>query len=403
MMAAMAALLTMGAAVIALPVLVLFTEVSASLIPRRVASMPSGRRPKIAVLIPAHNEQLVIGTTLASVTRQLVPGDRLLVVADNCSDQTADVTRQCGAEVTERTDAIRRGKGYALDHGLAFLEQTGAPEVVIFLDADCELRDGCVHRLALGSIQSGRPVQGAYLMARPDAGRRKAALVRFAWTVKDLVRPLGWHQLGLPCQIAGSGIAFPWKVACAVDLANGNLAEDLKHGLDLGLIGQFPLFCPDAQLISAVAPGGQPSASQRTRWEHGTIAVALEYFPRLLARLVKAPSLSLLAMTLDLSVPPLALLALLLGTSLALGTGFALLSGIVLPLGLSAALCTLFFTTICLAWLGHGREIIPLSWLVFAPVYALAKIPLYGRFLLGQRGGWVRGDRQAVTPQAEKS
>jgi glycosyltransferase involved in cell wall biosynthesis len=402
MIAVLATLLVMGAAAVAVPVLVLFVEVVASLIPRQPARMPFGLRPRIAVLIPAHDEQLVIGTTLASVTRQLAAGDRLVVVADNCSDQTADVARQCGAEVTERSDAVHRGKGYALDHGLTFLAQTGAPEVVIFLDADCQLKDGCIHRLALGSIQSGRPVQGAYLMARPDAGKKKAALVCFAWTVKDLVRPLGWHQLGLPCQIAGSGIAFPWKAACAVDLANGNLAEDLKHGLDLALIGRFPLFCPDAELISDVAPGGQPSASQRARWEHGTIAVALEYLPRLLARMMKAPSLSLLAMTLDVCVPPLALLALLLGTSLALGAGFALLSGIVLPLGLSAALCTVFFVTICLAWLGHGRDIIPLSWLVFAPFYALAKIPLYGRFLLGRRSGWVRGDRQAAIPQTEK-
>ena len=73
--------------------------------------MPLGLRPRIAVLIPAHDEQLVIGTTLASVTRQLAAGDRLVVVADNCSDRTAEVARQCRAEVTERTDAIPSRQG----------------------------------------------------------------------------------------------------------------------------------------------------------------------------------------------------------------------------------------------------------------------------------------------------
>lgn len=401
MTAALETVMIVGALILALPVIVLFLQVLASLLPRRAADMPPGARPRIAVLIPAHNEQLVIGATLMSVARQLAPGDRLLVVADNCTDRTAEIARQQGAEVSERSDPLHRGKGYALDHGLRFLDQTTAPEVVIFLDADCALKDGCIQRLALTSMHSGRPVQATYLMARPEAGKKTASLVCLAWTVKDFVRPLGWHNLGLPCQLAGSGIAFPWAVARAVDLASGHLAEDLKQGLDLALQGRFPLFCPDAVVISDVAPGGQPSASQRARWEHGTIAAALEYLPRLLGQMLKAPSLSLLAMALDVSVPPLALLALMLGAWLVLSAGFLLFSGIAMPLVFCALLCALFFATICLAWWRHGRNILPLSWLVFAPLYALAKIPLYGRFFLDRQRAWVRGDRQAVT-QVEK-
>jgi glycosyltransferase involved in cell wall biosynthesis len=384
--------------VLALPVLVLFLQVLASAVPRRAAGNLWGLRPKLAVLIPAHNEQLAIDKTLTSVCPQLVSGDRLVVVADNCTDQTAAVARQRGAEVTVRSDSLRRGKGYALDHGLRFLDRTGAPEVVIFLDADCELEDGCIHRLALTSVQSGRPVQAAYLMAQPDARKKNTAIVRFAWTVKDFIRPLGWHQLGLPCQLAGSGMAFPWAVACATDLASGHLAEDLKQGLDLALAGQFPLFCPEAVVASDVAPGGQPSQSQRARWEHGNMAAALEYLPRLASRMFRAPSFSLLAMTLDITVPPLALLALMLGASLMLNGGFFLLSGAALPVEFSAVLCALFFATICLAWGRHARAIIPLRWLIFAPLYALAKMPLYGRFFLDRQRVWVRGDRPTATP-----
>jgi cellulose synthase/poly-beta-1,6-N-acetylglucosamine synthase-like glycosyltransferase len=389
------------ALVLAVPVLVLFLQVVASLMPRRAARDPWGVRPRLAVLIPAHNEQFVIGKTLMSVARQLAPGDRMVVVADNCTDRTAEIARRNGAEVTVRSDPFHRGKGYALDHGLTFLDRSGAPEVVIFLDADCDLNDGCLQRLALRSVQSGRPVQAAYLMAPPRSRTKTAAMVCFAWKVKDFVRPLGWHRLGLPCQLAGSGMAFPWNVARAVNLASGHLAEDLKQGLDLALAGRFPIFCPDAVVISDVAPGGKPSASQRARWEHGTIAAAIEYLPRLLGRMFKAPSLSLLAMALDVSVPPLALLALLLGGSLMLCAGFFFLSGAAAPMELCALLSVLFFATICLAWWGHGREIIPLHWLVFAPVYALAKIPLYGRYFLNRQRAWVRGDRQAMT-QAEK-
>jgi glycosyltransferase involved in cell wall biosynthesis len=380
--------------VLALPVTVLFLQVLASLLPHDKAEFPPGLRPRIAVLIPAHDEQSVLGKTLQSVSRQLVPGDRLVVVADNCSDGTAEAAREQGAEVTVRCDLVRQGKGYALDHGLTFLEQSGTPDVVIFLDADCELGDGCIHRLALLSFQSGRPVQAAYLMAAPRSRQKTASIVRFAWKVKDFVRPLGWHRLALPCQLAGSGMAFPWRVARMANLATGHLAEDLKQGLDLAVAGKFPLFCPEAVVISDVAPGGCPSAQQRARWEHGTIGLAIEYLPQLLARFCQAPGLPLLAMALDISVPPLALLALLLGTYLALTLGLWLIANVTAPIVISALLCSFFFTTICLAWWRHGQDIIPLRWLVFAPVYALLKIPLYSRFFFDRQRVWSRGDRQ---------
>jgi cellulose synthase/poly-beta-1,6-N-acetylglucosamine synthase-like glycosyltransferase len=396
MMVALEAALIFAGLILALPVLVLLLQVLASLLPRRKAKLPQGPRPRIAVLIPAHNEQSVLGKTLLSVAGQLVPGDRLVVVADNCSDRTAEVAHQLEAEVTVRSDPVNRGKGYALDHGLTFLEQSGAPEVVIFLDADCELDDGCIYRLALSSFQSGRPVQAAYLMAPPRPRQKTASMVCFAWKVKDFVRPLGWDRLALPCQLAGSGMAFPWEVARVTDLATGHLAEDLKQGLDLAIAGKFPLFCPDAVVTSDVAPGGRPSASQRARWEHGTIAIAMEYLPRLLGRLWEAPSLSLLAMALDISVPPLALLALMLGAYLVLTLGLFLIAGVTAPVAVSALLCALFFAAICLAWRRYGQEIIPLRWLVFAPVYAFLKIPLYGRFFLDRQRVWARGDRQPI-------
>lgn len=389
------ALISLGL-VLALPVGVLFLQVLASLAPRRRVGLPFGARPRIAVVIPAHNEQSTIGKTLAAVASQLAGDDRLVVVADNCTDQTAELARRHGAEVTVRTDSIRRGKGYALDHGLTFLDRTGAPEVVIFLDADCDLNEGCIQHLALASIRSGRPAQAVYLMTPPQSQQKTASIVCFAWKVKDLVRPLGWHRLGLPCQLAGSGMAFPWAVARACNLATGALAEDFQQGLDLALQGKFPLFCPQAVVTSDVAPGGQPSASQRARWEHGTLATAAEYFPRLLGRFLRTPSLSLLAMTLDVCVPPLALLALLLGASFTLALVFSFLTGVLAPVWLQALLCGVFFATICLAWWGHGRDIIPLRWLVFAPLYALLKIPLYGRFFLDRQRVWVRGDRQPV-------
>src|SRR5205085_6347229 len=87
----------------------------------RAAAPGASRRPRVAVLMPAHNEAAGIAASLATVTPQLVAGDRLLVVADNCVDDTAAVAAAAGAEVVQRRDTTRRGKGYALGFGLRHL------------------------------------------------------------------------------------------------------------------------------------------------------------------------------------------------------------------------------------------------------------------------------------------
>ena len=168
MLAVTETLLILVGLVLAVPVMTISLQVLAAL-PRRLTSkVPHGARPRVAVLVPAHNEQSVIDKTLASISRQLEAGDRLVVIADNCSDLTADTARHQGAEVTVRTNPALRGKGYALEHGLEFMEQTGVPEVVLFVDADCELENGCIDRLARLCIQTMRPIQATYLMNPPD-------------------------------------------------------------------------------------------------------------------------------------------------------------------------------------------------------------------------------------------
>src|SRR5690242_16376925 len=105
-----------------LPLLVLTLEVLAALLPARsrTTSRPPGLR--CTILVPAHDEETGIAATLASIRSQLAPQDRLVVVADNCTDRTAAVAREAGAEVVERTDPARRGKGFALDCGVRALE-----------------------------------------------------------------------------------------------------------------------------------------------------------------------------------------------------------------------------------------------------------------------------------------
>nr|WP_298163858.1 glycosyltransferase family 2 protein [uncultured Pseudomonas sp.] len=377
---------------ILLPVLVLFVQVALACLPGRAQPALAGARPRVAVLVPAHNESTVIVATLSALRQQLQVGDRLLVVADNCSDDTATLARTAGAEVIERSDSQQRGKGYALDFGVRHLAGD-APEVLIIVDADCQVGEGAIERLALCCIQSERPAQALYLMHAPEGSGLKVRIAEFAWCVKNLLRPTGWVRLGWPCQLMGSGMAFIWRDLALIDLASSHLVEDLKMGLDFCRNGKPPLFCPDARVSSYFPRSEEGLSSQRTRWEHGHLGVILGDAPKLLVESLGQRNWKLLGMTLDLLVPPLALLTLVAVAAFVLSWLLFGLSGLLAPAMIATVGVALLGVTILLAWARCGREIISFMSLLYAPFYALKKIPLYLGFLLKRQVDWVRSKR----------
>jgi cellulose synthase/poly-beta-1,6-N-acetylglucosamine synthase-like glycosyltransferase len=375
-----------------LPVTVLFSEVLLASTAGEVTKEENGSRPTCAVLVPAHDEAAVITRTLRTILPQLEGTDRLLVVADNCSDETAAIAASAGAEVVVRSDASRLGKGYALDAGVRRLEST-QPEVVIIIDADCEVTTGSIDRLARTCYRTGRPVQALYLMTPPQGAGLKSRIAQFAWIIKNHARPMGLRRLGLPCQLMGTGMAFPWKCISEAKLATGHLVEDLSLGIELARAGKPPIFCPEAVVLSTFPSSSKGIQSQRTRWEHGHLSIILHDAPRLLAKSFLPPNIDLCAMALDLSVPPIALLVLQMVVIWTASAVFAWKAGRQLPLAISTAGITLLVSSVLLGWQRYGRGIISIGKLALTGLYVLWKIPMYLRFLIARQTGWIRSSR----------
>ncbi|WP_079227996.1 glycosyltransferase family 2 protein [Pseudomonas putida] len=392
MLTLLGGLLVLAALLLLLPALLLFTQVVLACLPAPVRVARQGKRARVAVLVPAHNEATLIASTLASIRPQLREGDQLLVVADNCTDQTASLARAAGAQVVERQDQQRRGKGYALDFGVQHLRQS-PPDVLIIIDADCQVGADVLEQLARCCVDSGRPAQALYLMHAPAGAGLKVQVAAFAWRVKNLVRPRGWARAGLPCQLMGAGMAFTWQDLSAVNLATGHLVEDLKLGLECAALGKPPLFCPEAVVNSHFPTSQEGLSIQRKRWEHGHLGVVLAEGPKLVGHALARRNWPLLGMALDLLVPPLALLSLLL-TVLFLVTWLAFgLFGLLLPALLATLGLGLLGAAVLLAWARFAREVMPFSVLMYAPFYAARKIPLYLGFLLKRQVDWVRSKR----------
>jgi cellulose synthase/poly-beta-1,6-N-acetylglucosamine synthase-like glycosyltransferase len=384
------------ASFLAIPVAVFLAEVLAAIAPplrNRLVSANQDSRRRVTVLVPAHNESTGLLPTLADIKAQMGSGDRLLVVADNCSDDTAAVAAAAGADVVDRHDPDRRGKGYALACGLRQLRMD-PPDIVIIIDADCRLNDAAIDRLAATCAATHRPVQALDLMVAPNDSPINSRVAEFAWRVKNWVRPLGLRALGLPCQLMGTGMAVPWELIQSVDLASGLIVEDLKLGLDLALAGSPPVFCPSARVTSDFPSSVEGVQSQRRRWEQGHIAMILTAVPRLIFVAVGRLDFDLLALALDVAVPPLSLLGILV-------MGMSVVAGLATLLGFSSAAMFVstaslvgFILGVFLSWLKWGRNILPHGAILLIASYVVRKIPLYYRVLCRKSGAqWIRTDR----------
>jgi cellulose synthase/poly-beta-1,6-N-acetylglucosamine synthase-like glycosyltransferase len=399
-------LLGATAVLLSTPLAVLSAECLAALLPRRRDAVPAQdpARPPVAVLIPAHNEELTLAETLRSIQPQLRPGDRLIVVADNCTDQTAAVARSTGSEVIERNDSKDRGKGYAMDFGLRHLSPS-PPSVVVFTDADCTLAPGTIDELAKQVVATGRPAQALYLMDPPPGGHLRDTVSACAFLLKNQVRPAGLSRLGFHCPLYGTGMAFPYSVLQQVSLADGNIVEDLQLGLNLVRLGAAPAFCPAARVTGRLPAEGAAAMTQRRRWEHGHVRTIVTQAPPLLADAIRRRSLVSLAAALDLSVPPLSLLA--FGVTLGLaGLGAAAAMGAWrVPFVLLAFIVALSLASLTAVYLKFGRAILPPKALLGIPAYVAWKVPMYVAMLVRPQKQWVQTPRStgASSPPAPPS
>lgn len=359
-----------------------------------IASKPihvEGDQPKTVVLMPAHDEASTISATLEQLMPVLSDRVRLLVVADNCSDQTAEIVRAHGHEVIERNDRNHRGKGYALAFGRDHLMQN-PPKCVIVLDADCTTDRQSVSHLSRYCLERSLPVQAQYVLNPDKLASPMVQISNFAFWVKNAVRQRGGQRMGAAALLTGTGMSFPWSLFEQLPLATSNIVEDLGLTIYLTQAGNAPLYLNQA-LIKSLAAGEQATLTQRTRWEHGFLSMAREYGLTSLLQGIGRTDHKLFQIGLHLMVPPVALLFGVSFIGLGLTAVVAVLLGSALPFVLIFVPLVLAVVAICLAWMFGGKRWIAGVTLLKLPVYLLWKIPVYFRLLRGQTASWDRTER----------
>lgn len=363
----------------------------AGLLTGRAQPLPLLRSTSVAVLMPAHNEELTLSHSLNSVRSQLRASDRLVVVADNCTDATETIARQGGAEVVVRDDLSHRGKGFALDAGLRYLSRN-PPQVVVMLDADCTAAPNCLAHLDDLVCRRGKPAQARYLMKASTAEASHLAISEFAFFIKNCIRPRGLSRLHLPCHLTGSGMAFPWSSLSRVCLSNDHLVEDMKLGLDLAKIGKGAQYCDEALVLSDFPTSVNGQTTQRHRWEKGRAHLARSSLKTLCSprsyRHIGAPMLAL-----DSLIPPLTALTLLLGVQFLALAILEMFVEQVWLLSAAAVSVASFSLTLACVWAFCGRNILPLSYWPGLVGHLTSRLSLYRAVASRHPTQWVRTNR----------
>ncbi|NOY69185.1 MAG: glycosyltransferase family 2 protein [Deltaproteobacteria bacterium] len=386
---------------IGLPITVLAVETFAAIVLCNKIRPPADKTPRITIIIPAHDEEAVIASTIVSILPQLAQTDSILVVADNCSDATASVALNLGTDVIERHDTDFTGKGYALDYGISSLK-SDPPDIIVFMDADVIATPDSLKKISQLAFQTGLPIQAAYLLKPPEGAGTKSQLSAFAFCFKNYIRPSGLFKLGLPCLLTGTGMAIPWAVIQEVSLANGNIVEDMQLGIDLTLAGHSPLFCPDARIIGELPAASDTAVIQRKRWEYGHLKTIFSQVPRLLRHSIRFKRIDLLGLSMELMIPPLSILFFLWSIAMAILTSLSLLNLVIwAPAIVSAGLGALLALTILLGWLNFGRDILSFETLLKTPCYLFSKVPIYFSFIKNPEKRWIKTKREKAGLNSE--
>ena len=351
------------------------------------------QRASAVVIVPAHNEGAILADRLARLKDAVGESARILVVADNCSDSTADIARSLAVEVIERNDDERRGKGFALDFAKRSL-LSAPPAVVLIVDADCMIDGDSITRLINRCVATQSPCQATNLQAPALQASPAVQLSTFAFFIKNVIRQRALQRLAGRVHLLGTGMALPWSIFERSDLATSSIVEDLKLGQELAQAGHAPKFIEDATIWSN-AETERNTLSQRSRWEGGFLQNGLSAGPKYLLGSILRADLRGAWAAINLMIPPFALLLLLDLIALLLGFSMSWFIGARLwPALLLTAVIAVAFIALALAWHAGGSRFVTLAGLARVPFYLIWKLPLYLGFARsGTPKEWLRTGR----------
>jgi cellulose synthase/poly-beta-1,6-N-acetylglucosamine synthase-like glycosyltransferase len=365
----------------------LFLTTVGALRKRGTANKPRPGRCRLAVVIPAHDEELLVGRCVSSVraSAEAAGGCEIVVVADNCTDGTGQRALAAGARVLNRTDPDRRGKGFALRFAFDILTSEGIDGFLV-IDADSLVSPNLVSEVLKSFADGSSALQCRYRVANPDASVR-TRLMDVAFLAFNIVRPRGRAGWGLSAGIYGNGFALHLETLRRVPYTAESIVEDLEYHLRLVAAGERVEFLDEATVYGEIPTASDAARIQRSRWEGGRLRMIKDWVPWMISSAFKGQWRTLEPLIDLLSLP----------------LGFYVMAALVAALspvpafkayGVVALGIVMAYVLVALH-LG-GRPLKSAAALLMAPFYVFWKLTTLDSILSTSRKSapWVRTSRQ---------
>jgi 1,2-diacylglycerol 3-beta-glucosyltransferase len=328
------------------------------------------------IIVPAHDEELLLPRLLASLQSQQYPTRcyRVTVIADNCTDATTAACAPYDVDVFERVDAERRGKGYAIQWVLQRLD-LDAFDAIVILDGDSRVNPEFLKQLNLQLERGDRVIQTSNAVANPEASWFTRLMDISETMANEIVHP-GKVKLGLSVHLLGNGMCFDTRVIKLQEWNAFSVGEDWEYYAKLALKGIFVGYCRLARQYHEESTNLEQASSQRIRWSGGRFQVLRQFGPGMLARALRTRSIKAFDACLPLAFP---------NPSLAMNlTGIGLLAAGLYWLATGNPIITIWFATLVLLQLlifiiaiGHTRNpMANAASLLLAPVFLVWKLAI---------------------------
>jgi 1,2-diacylglycerol 3-beta-glucosyltransferase len=391
--------ISLGLAVCGLPALAASLYLAALAVLARRQQAPPSHPPRVRfdVIVPAHDEEAEVSGTVESLLAVDYPRElfRVLVIADNCTDRTAERAASAGAQVMVRDEPGRRGKGYALAHAFHRSLAEGFADAVVVVDADTVVSSNLLLAFAARFDTGAAVVQADYGVRNPRSSWR-TRLMTIALATFHGVRSLARERLGLSCGLRGNGMGFSRAVLLASPYSAFSVVEDLEYGLQLGYAGFRVQYIHEARVLGQMVVAERASRSQRRRWERGRQALVRQHVPQLLTLSWHRRNLLLFDLAADLMVPPLGQLVALnvVGAALCVLTAWLNVGMVPLAASVWGASILGILLYVIRGWTLSGVGPYGLLDLLWAPVYVIWKLTLRFRDKGQNQEEWVRTTRE---------
>ena len=250
-----------------------------SLVKLKDKPMLEEKNNRFMAIIPAHNEEMVVGNLIASLKKQNYPKELfdIYVIADNCTDNTAKVAKEAGAIVYERFDEEHKTKGFALNWFLKQKIEEKAPyDAFCIFDADNIVDENFIKNMNKKLCQGEEVVQGYRDIKNPTDNWITAGYAIFYWTMNRFYH-LARYNLGLSPLINGTGFMVKFDLIKETGWDTKTLTEDIEFSLKTIISGKKLGWATDAIVYDEQPVGFKQSWSQRSRWTVGHIQCLKEY------------------------------------------------------------------------------------------------------------------------------